>query len=74
MKEDEPKNDWVDQTLHWTWGVLSCSIGDECLWVVDQARDHISGENISEQSLIDEKASKLKILSGISVVEHTSEF
>ena len=62
MKKDEPKHDWVDQIVDWTRGVPSYSIRDECLWVVDQVGGDILGENILEQSLIDEKTCEFKVL------------
>ena len=56
MEEDEQEDDWADQTVHWTQGVPSCSIRDECLWVLDQVGEDVSDEDIAEQSLINEKA------------------
>ena len=41
--------------MDWIRGVPSCSIGDECLWVMDQVKDNVWGEDISKRNLIDEK-------------------
>ena len=48
--------------MNWTRGIPSCRTGDEYLWVVNQAEDAVSGKDISEQSLIDEKASEFEVL------------
>ena len=55
IEEDEQEDDWVDQTVHWTRDVSSCSTRDKCLWVVDQVGGDVSCEDKSEQSLIDKK-------------------
>ena len=52
---------WIGRWLgwlivHWTQCVSSCSTGDEYLWVVDQVGVDVPSKDISEQSLIDEKA------------------
>ena len=46
--------------MYWTRDIPSCSTRDECLWVVDQIGGDVPSEDISEQSLIDEKTYKFE--------------
>ena len=48
MEEDELINNWTNLTMAWTQGGPSCSIEDVCLRVMNQAKDDVSSEDISE--------------------------
>lgn len=52
--------------------LLSCYIRDRCIYILDKVREHVSGQDLSEYSPVDEVIDKLKLKSEAS--EHTGEF
>ncbi|GFS40000.1 autophagy 2 [Actinidia rufa] len=64
MEEDEPEDDWADQTMHWTQGAPSCSTMRPVL----QIRQCIEYRGVPTYSTM------RRVLMGTTVAELTSEF